>query len=77
MDGTRNTLYYIHKRTFKVFNKETKQNRYSSKQLIDKAFPVVPYAQNKHIMVEGNKSPYDGNVTSIPVFTPGISNISH
>jgi RNA-directed DNA polymerase len=63
MDGTRNSLYFIQKRTFKVFNKETKQNRYSTKKLIDKAFPSVPYAENRHSMVTGEKSPYDGDMT--------------
>jgi len=62
MDGTRNSLYFIQKRTFKVFNKESKQNRYSSKVLLDKSFPTVPYSENKHINVKGNKSPYDGDI---------------
>ena len=63
MDGSRNSLYHIRYRTFKVFNKETKQNRYTSKALLDKAFPSVPYSENKHINVKGEKSPYDGDIT--------------
>ncbi|MCY7337659.1 MAG: HNH endonuclease [Chamaesiphon sp.] len=63
MNGGRFSLYFIQHRTFKVFNKETKQNRYTTKQLLDKAFPAVPYAENNHIMVKGIKSPYDGDVT--------------
>ncbi|OYD96309.1 RNA-dependent DNA polymerase [Nostoc sp. 'Peltigera membranacea cyanobiont' 210A] len=62
MDGSRNSLYHIQKRTYTVFNKETKQNRDSSKKLLDKAFPAVPYSENKHVMVQGIKSPYDGNI---------------
>lgn len=62
MDGARNSLAYIQRRAFKVFNKETKQNRYTSKKLLDKAFPKVSYAENKHINVKGTKSPYDGDV---------------
>jgi len=61
MDGSRNSLSYIRKRAYKVFNKETKQNRHSSKKLLDKAFPAVPYSENKHVMVKGTKSPYDGD----------------
>ncbi|AVH74286.1 group II intron reverse transcriptase/maturase [Nostoc sp. 'Lobaria pulmonaria (5183) cyanobiont'] len=61
MDGSRNSLYHIQKRAYTVFNKETKQNRYSSKELLDKAFPAVPYSENKHISVKGTKSPYDGD----------------
>ncbi|MFW9259671.1 group II intron reverse transcriptase/maturase [Nostoc sp. CALU 546] len=61
MDGSRNSLYHIQKRAYTVFNKETKQNRYSSKKLLDKAFPTVSYSENKHVSVKGTKSPYDGD----------------
>ncbi|MDD1463604.1 RNA-dependent DNA polymerase, partial [Dolichospermum sp. ST_sed2] len=63
MDGSRNSLFHIETRAFKVFNKETKQNRHTSKQLLDKAFPSVPYSENKHINVKGEKSPYDGDLS--------------
>ena len=63
MNGTRFSLYYIESRAFKVFNKEPKQNRYTSKKLLDKAFPAVPYSENKFVNVKGDKSPYDGDLT--------------
>ena len=63
MDGSRNSLYFIQKRAFTVFNKETKQDRYSVTKLIGKAFPAVPYSENKHINVKGEKSPYDGDIS--------------
>ncbi len=63
MDGSRNSLYHIEKRAFRVFNKETKQNRYTSKTLLDRAFPAVFNSENKHINVKGNKSPFDGDLT--------------
>ena len=62
MDGARNSLYHIETRAFKVFNKETKQNRVTSKKLLNKAFPKVSYSENKHINVKGKKSPYDGDM---------------
>jgi RNA-directed DNA polymerase len=62
MDGAKNSLYFIESRAFKVFNREIKQNRQSSKTLLDKAFPAVPYSQHKHINVKGDKSPYDGDI---------------
>jgi 5-methylcytosine-specific restriction endonuclease McrA len=62
MDGSRNSLWHIEMRAYTVFNKETKQNRHTSKTLVDKAFPSVPYSELKHIMVKGNKSPYDGDM---------------
>ncbi|MBE9015281.1 reverse transcriptase N-terminal domain-containing protein [Chroococcidiopsidales cyanobacterium LEGE 13417] len=62
MDGARFSLYHIETRAFKVFNKETKQNRYTSKKLLDIAFPKVPYSENKHINVKEDKSPFDGDI---------------
>ena len=63
MDGTRNSLYFIQKRAFTVFNKESRQNRHTSKTLLDKAFPIVSFSENKHINVRGEKSPYDGDIS--------------
>jgi 5-methylcytosine-specific restriction endonuclease McrA len=63
MDGSRNSLYHIQHRAYRVFNKETKQNRYSSNKLLDEAFPAVPHSENKFVNVKGNKSPYDGDIT--------------
>lgn len=63
MDGSRNSLFFIQKTAFKVFNKEKKQNRYTSKQLLDKGFPYVSYSENKFVNVKGDKSPFDGDLT--------------
>ncbi len=63
MDGSRFSLYHIQHRTYKVFNKETKQDSHTSKKLLDKAFPSVSFSENKHVNVKGNKSPYDGDLT--------------
>ncbi len=62
MGGSRFTLYHIQNRAYKVFNRETKQNRHTSKKLLDKAFPPVPYSENKYINVKSEKSPYDGDM---------------
>jgi RNA-directed DNA polymerase len=63
MSGTRDSLYLIQYRTYKVFNQETKQNRYTSKLLVNQAFPTVPHAENRFVCVKGAKSPYDGDIT--------------
>ena len=63
MDGARNSLFFIEKRAFEVFNKEEKQNRHTSKILLDKAFPAVPYSESKFVNVRGDKSPCDGDLT--------------
>ena len=57
MDGSRHSLYFTQNRAWKVFNKEDKQNRYSVNKLINKAFPAVPYSENKHVNVKGDYSP--------------------
>ncbi len=62
MDGSRFTLWFINRRTWKVFNKETKLTRESTTKLIEKAFPKVSYSENSHACVTGNKSPYDGDL---------------
>ncbi len=62
MDGAKNSLTFMRKRAFKVFNKEKKQNRYTSKKLLNQAFPAVSYSENKFVNVKGNKSPYDGDI---------------
>ena len=62
LDGGRFSLYHMRYRAYKVFNKEKKQNRYTAKQLIDKAFPNPGWKENDHVMVKGNKSPFDGDI---------------
>ncbi|MBW4635024.1 MAG: hypothetical protein KME30_24925 [Iphinoe sp. HA4291-MV1] len=57
------SLYHIQYRTFKVFNREEKNDRYSSKKLLDKAFPAVPHSENNFINVKGGKSPFDGDIS--------------
>ena len=42
--------------------KETKQNRYSCAKLLKQAFPAVSYSENKFVNVQGDKSPYDGDI---------------
>lgn len=63
MDGSRLSLWHIRQRAFKKFNREAKLDRESTGKLIDKALPKVPYSENKHIVVKGAKSPYDGDIT--------------
>jgi RNA-directed DNA polymerase len=63
MDGSRFSLWFINHRAWKVFNKESKLTRESTTKLIEKAFPKVPYSENSHINVKGNKSPYDGDLS--------------
>ncbi len=62
MSSARHSLWFMEYRTFKVFNKEAKQNRVSSEKLNKQAFPAVPYAENRHTKIKGNKSPYDADL---------------
>ena len=63
MDGSRFSLFHIQQRAYRVFNKETKLDRHDSKKLLDLAFPAIPYSENKHVNVKGEKSPFDGDIT--------------
>ena len=63
MSGARFSLWFPSHRAFKVFNKETNQNRHTAEELVKRAFPSVPYSENRHVKVQGNKSPYDGDLT--------------
>ncbi|WP_353838762.1 hypothetical protein [Moorena sp. SIO4E2] len=62
MDGSRNSLWYANNSTFKKFKREKKIDRHEAERLVKKAFPAVPYKQNKHVSVKGTKSPYDGDL---------------
>ena len=62
MDGSRFSLFHIQQKAHRVFNKETKLNRHDSKKLLDLAFPAIPYSENKHVNVKGEKSPFDGDI---------------
>ena len=61
MDGSRFSLWHTNHRAWKVFNKETKNDRQSTTKLIEKAFPAVSYSENKYTNVKGEKSPFDGD----------------
>ncbi len=62
MDGSRFSLWRLNNRTFKVFNKEKKLSRHTATELVKKAFPAIPYKENRHVLVKGVKSPYDGDL---------------
>ena len=62
MGGNRHSLSAIRARTYRVFNREPKQNRYTCSKLLLQAFPKVSHAENRHINVRGTKSPFDGDI---------------
>ena len=63
MTTRRFSLYYLKKRAFKIFNKESKQDFYSSKKLLEKSFVNV-FCSDKHFLeLETEKSPYYGHLT--------------
>lgn len=63
MSGSKFSLWFMEKRTFTVFNKETKNTSESSVKLAKQAFPDISYSENSHVMVKGDKSPYDNDMT--------------
>lgn len=62
MSNTRDSLWFVAKRAFTVFNKQKKLNRYQAESLVKKAFPSVKWSENKFVNVKGEKSPYDGDI---------------
>lgn len=46
---SRNILFSLQKKAFKVFNREVKQNRFSTKRLLDQAFPFVNFVDNLNL----------------------------
>ena len=63
MDKARDSLWAINHRTWKVFNKEESLNRYQVDNLVKAAFPAISYSENKFVNVQGEKSPYNGDLT--------------
>lgn len=61
-DLTNHSLYHQQNRAFAVFNQEKSNNRYTSKALLNKAFPSLKWTVNKHVMVAGERSPFDGDL---------------
>lgn len=61
-DMQKHNLWHQAHRTWKIFNKEPKINRYKVTKLIKKAFPNVSYSVNRFVNVKGDKSPFDGDV---------------
>jgi len=62
MRGSRFSLWFIRLRAFKVLNKEKRLDCHTTRELIKRAFPSVPLSKNGHVKVQGNKSPYDGDL---------------
>lgn len=58
---TKFDLWHTRKRAFDVLNRGKSQTWQSSTKLIKAAFPDVSWAENRHINVRGNKSPFDGD----------------
>lgn len=62
MDGSRFSLWFLKNRTRQVFCKEKKLTLQLAIELVDQAFPSVPYSENKHVIIKGNKSIFDGDI---------------
>ncbi|NEP42748.1 MAG: RNA-dependent DNA polymerase [Okeania sp. SIO2H7] len=62
MDGPRFSLWYLDQDAFKRFSSDKNKGKDEAKRLVNQAFPMVPYSENKFVMVRGKKSPYDGDL---------------
>ncbi|MEM1394802.1 MAG: reverse transcriptase domain-containing protein [Cyanobacteria bacterium P01_H01_bin.150] len=62
MEGSRFSLWFLQKRAETIFRKQKSIDINKSKELVNKAFPAVPYSENKFANVKQDKSPYDGDI---------------
>ncbi|NEN98646.1 MAG: RNA-dependent DNA polymerase [Moorea sp. SIO3I7] len=62
MSSSRDSLWFMNNTAHRKFRSEKKVDRYQASELCKKGFPAVGYEQNKHVMVKGTKSPYDGDL---------------
>ncbi|WP_365974922.1 reverse transcriptase domain-containing protein [Moorena sp. SIO4G3] len=62
MGSSRDNLWFMSKTAHRKFRKEKNVSSHQATELCNKAFPEVGYRQNKHKMVAGTKSPYDGDL---------------
>jgi len=61
MDSSRYSLFFLQRQAFKVFNKEAKQDRFSSKRLLNKAFPIKKCSDNNLSTISSLTSIYFGH----------------
>lgn len=65
--NSRYSLFFLQQRAFKTFNKETKQNRFSTKRLLNKAFPKI-LSSERSITLKILFSPYFGHLMYCKIF---------
>lgn len=63
MSGVQTDLWFLSESARKSFNKEAKNDKYSTLSLIKKAFPTVSSRLGGHVKVREGKSPFDGDIT--------------
>jgi len=61
-DMTNHSLWHLAHATWKKFRKDKNSNREKARGITLEAFPTVDVKQNKHVAVQGKRSPYDGNI---------------
>lgn len=61
-DMSKHNLWGMTHDAFLRFLKEKRQTRHTAERLVNQAFPSVKWAANKHVMVSGKRTPFDGDV---------------
>ena len=62
MRGVQTDLWFLSERARNSFNSETKNDRYSSVKLVNKAFPKVSSKLGGFVKVKQDKTPFDGDI---------------
>lgn len=63
MTSSRFSLFFMQKRAFKVFNKESKQDFYSTRKLVEKSFSFTEFSSRQKLDLLVINSPYYGHKT--------------
>jgi len=62
MNGSRFSLWHLNQDAFKRFKSDKNKGKDEATELVNQAFPAVPYSENSFVMVKGEKSPFDGDL---------------
>ena len=62
MEGSRLSLWGLAHRTYLKFLKQKTINRTQAEEMVKTAFPNVGYSENRFVNVQGEKSPFDGDI---------------
>lgn len=61
-DMSGHSLWHLNHAVWKQLRRDKNSSRKKANELIGRAFPSIGYSENRHIKVQGERSPYDGDI---------------